>query len=152
MGVDTMVTVNKAKSRFEDFRKFAMKGNVLDLAVGVIIGGAFGKIVTSLVNDIIMPLIGLIAGRVDLASLALTLKPGDTATDTAALMLQYGSFLQSIVDFLIVAVCIYLFIKLISSFRRKQEKAEEPVAPSPSKTEELLSEIRDLLKEGRKGE
>lgn len=142
-----MITVNKVKTRFEDFKQFAMKGNVLDLAVGVIIGGAFGKIVTSLVNDVLMPLIGLIAGRVNLSSLSLTLKGG--VGKTPALMLNYGSFLQSIVDFLIIAASIYAFIRLIGSFKRKQEKAAAETAPKPTKTEELLSEIRDLLKEDK---
>jgi large conductance mechanosensitive channel len=146
-----MLAVNKVKNRFDDFKQFAMKGNVIDLAVGVIIGGAFGKIVTSLVNDVLMPLIGLIAGRVDLSSLALTLRPGDTAANIAALTLRYGSFLQSIVDFLIIAASIYLFIKLISNLKRKQEKAAmETPAVVPTKTEELLVEIRDLLKEDNK--
>jgi len=139
----------KIKSGFEDFKNFAMKGNVLDLAVGVIIGGAFSKIVTSLVNDIVMPLIGLIAGRVDLASLAAMLMPADSAKNAAALMLRYGSFLQSIVDFLIIAISIYLFIKLIERFRRKQAKAVE--LPVPARSEELLAEIRDLLKERKIG-
>jgi large conductance mechanosensitive channel len=137
--------MNKLRSGFEDFKNFAMKGNVLDLAVGVVIGGAFGKIVTSLVNDVIMPLIGLLAGRVDLASLSIVLKSGDPAGNVAPLLLNYGSFMQSIVDFLIIALCIYFFIRLIGRFRRKQEAPA--AAPVATKSEELLSEIRDLLKE-----
>jgi large conductance mechanosensitive channel len=135
--------MGKLKSRFADFKNFAMKGNVLDLAVGVIIGAAFGKIVSSLVGDIIMPLIGLVAGRVNLSSLFITLKAAEGAN--AALVLHYGSFLQSIIDFLLVALSIYFFIKLIGSFKRKQETAA--VVCVPTKSEELLEEIRDLLKE-----
>ncbi len=138
--------MNKIKSRFEDFKNFAMKGNVLDLAVGVIIGGAFGKIVSSLVSDVIMPLIGLIAGRVNLSSLELTLMTA-TGTNTKDLVLHYGSFLQSIVDFLIIAICVYIFIKLFSKFKINQKIVE--VKAEPTKTEELLGEIRDLLKENK---
>jgi large conductance mechanosensitive channel len=135
--------MGKIRSSIEDFRNFAMKGNVLDLAVGVIIGAAFGKIVSSLVSDVIMPLIGLVAGRINLSSLYLTLKPAEK--DITALVLKYGAFLQNIVDFVIIALSIYFFIKLISRFKRKQEAAV--VVVSPSKSEELLTEIRDLLKD-----
>jgi large conductance mechanosensitive channel len=134
----------KIRSRFEDFKNFAMKGNVLDLAVGVIIGGAFGKIVSSLVNDVVLPLIGLIAGRVDLSSLELKLNNAATHP----LVLHYGSFLQSIIDFLIIAICIYVFIKLAGKLKRKQEIAEKAVV-EPTQSEVLLTEIRDLLKEKR---
>ena len=146
----------KIKSRFEDFKSFAMKGNVLDLAVGVIIGGAFGKIVSSLVNDVIMPIIGLITGKVNLSTMKIVFRaemidPIDPTKTIAELSMKYGSFLQSVVDFLIISLSIYLFIKLISKLKRKQEVvavAAEP--PAPSRSEELLEEIRDLLKEQHK--
>lgn len=137
--------MNIIKTRFEDFKSFAMKGNVLDLAVGVIIGGAFGKIVSSLVGDVIMPLIGLVAGRVNLSALELKLMPA--VGTTKELVLHYGAFLQSIVDFVIIAASIYLFIKLIEKFKRKQEVV---VKVEANKTEELLVEIRDLLKENNR--
>lgn len=120
---------------WNEFKKFALKGNVLDLAVGVIIGGAFGKIVTSLVNDIIMPIVGLITFGEDFSKLSYK-------------AVKYGAFLQSVVDFFITAFAIFLFIKLITSFRKKKE--EEKVIPQLDAKEELLMEIRDLLKENKK--
>ncbi|WDW09212.1 large conductance mechanosensitive channel protein MscL [Priestia aryabhattai] len=121
----------------KEFKEFALRGNVLDLAVGVIIGAAFGKIVTSLVNDIIMPLIGLLLAGIDFKDLSFTV--GDAAV-------LYGSFIQTIVDFLIVAFSIFLFIRFFNRFKRKEEeKVEEEVAVL-SKEEEILTEIRDLLK------
>jgi large conductance mechanosensitive channel len=137
--------MNRLKAGFADFKSFAMKGNVLDLAVGVVIGGAFGKIVSSLVNDIIMPLIGLLAGNVNLASLSIVLKPADATANTMALMLKYGAFMQSILDFLIIALSIYFVIRLIGKLKRKQDAA--PAAAVATKSEELLMEIRDILKE-----
>lgn len=120
----------------KEFKTFALKGNVLDLAIGVIIGAAFGKIVSSLVSDIIMPVIGLLLGGVDLSGLKATI--GDAT-------LTYGVFLQTVVDFLIVSFSIFMFIRTLNRFKRKEEtKAEEP--PAPSKEEVLLAEIRDLLK------
>ena len=120
----------------KEFKEFALKGNVVDMAVGVIIGGAFGKIVTSLVNDIIMPLIGVFL-KDSFSSLKIPLR-GDNA-------ILIGSFIQNIVDFVIIALSIFLFIKLLSKFKKKEEpKPEEPKGPT---TEELLAEIRDLLKE-----
>lgn len=139
-------SIGKIKTGIEDFKSFAMKGNVLDLAIGVIIGGAFGKIVTSLVGDIIMPVIGLALGRVNLATLHIVLRAADEKLKLAELDLNYGMFLQNIVDFLIIALSIYFFIKLISRFKRKQEAVAVAVA-EPTKTEELLGEIRDLLKD-----
>ncbi|MED3916335.1 large conductance mechanosensitive channel protein MscL [Priestia megaterium] len=122
---------------FKEFKEFALRGNVLDLAVGVIIGAAFGKIVTSLVNDIIMPLIGLLLAGIDFKDLSFTV--GDATV-------LYGSFIQTIVDFLIVAFSIFLFIRFFNRFKRKEEeKVEEEVAVL-SKEEEILTEIRDLLK------
>ena len=121
---------------FKEFKEFAMKGNVMDMAVGVIIGGAFGKIVTSLVDDVLMPAIGTLTGGVDFSNLAVTF--GDAN-------LKYGSFIQNIIDFLIIAFCIFLMIKGMNKLSKKKE--EEPEAPAePSNEEKLLSEIRDLLK------
>lgn len=127
----------------KEFKDFAMRGNVVDLAVGIIIGGAFGKIVSSLVADVIMPPVGVLIGGVDFSSLALTLKE---ATATApAVVLSYGKFLQTIVDFTIVAFAIFMMVKAINSLKREKEAA--PPAPAkPSNEEVLLGEIRDLLK------
>lgn len=123
----------------KEFKKFALRGNVLDLAIGVIIGGAFGKIVTSLVNDVLMPIIGLLLGGVDFSSLELPIKDA---------VIKYGAFIQSIVDFLIVAFSVFMFIKFINRFKKKEE--EKPAAPpAPSKEEILLTEIRDILREQR---
>ena len=122
----------------KEFKEFALKGNVLDMAVGVIIGGAFGKIVTSLVNDIIMPLVGVFL-KDSFSSLKIGLR-GDNA-------ILIGSFIQNIVDFVIVALCIFMFIKLINKFKKKEEP--KPEAPKGPSTEELLAEIRDLLKESK---
>ncbi|HBL84515.1 MAG TPA: large conductance mechanosensitive channel protein MscL [Clostridiales bacterium] len=130
----------------KEFKKFIMRGNVMDLAIGIIIGGAFGKIVTSLVNDIIMPLIGLILGKVNFADMKYVITP---ATDTAAeVAFKYGAFIQSIIDFLIIALCIFLIVKLLTSFKKKQEEPAVPPLspPTPPKNELLLEEIRDLLK------
>ena len=122
----------------KEFKEFALKGNVLDMAVGVIIGGAFGKIVTSLVNDIIMPLVGILL-KDSFSSLKIGLR-GDNA-------ILIGSFIQNIVDFVIVALCIFMFIKLINKFKKKEEP--KPEAPKGPTSEELLAEIRDLLKENK---
>lgn len=120
---------------WSEFKKFALKGNVLDLAVGVVIGGAFGKIVASLVADLIMPLVGLLLGGVDFSKLSITY--GDA-------VIKYGAFLQTVVDFFIIAFSIFLFIRLISRFKKKEEVTES--APVIDAKEELLTEIRDLLK------
>ena len=136
----------------QEFKTFALKGNVVDMAVGVIIGGAFGKIVTSLVNDIIMPPIGMLLGNKNFSDLAITLKP---ATDNSeAVLWKYGSFLEVCVDFLIIAISIFVMIKVINkltSLRSKEEEAAAAAAPAPepkpTKEEVLLTEIRDLLKE-----
>ncbi|MGM9804633.1 MAG: large-conductance mechanosensitive channel protein MscL [Muribaculaceae bacterium] len=129
----------------KEFKDFAMKGNVLDMAVGVIIGGAFGKIVTSLVNDVIMPVVGLLIGGVDFANLKWVFSPATDDAPEAALM--YGQFIQNVVDFLIIAFCIFLMVKGISKLTRKKEEAPAPApAPEPSAEEKLLTEIRDLLK------
>lgn len=128
-----------------EFKKFAMRGNVVDLAVGVIIGGAFGKIVTSLVSDVVMPLLGLILGGVNFSNEKFLLREAKEGAD--ALFLNYGQFLQSVLDFLIISFSIFLFIKAINSFKKKEEEKQKPV--EPSKEEVLLAEIRDLLKERR---
>ncbi len=126
-----------------EFKEFAVKGNMVDLAVGVIIGGAFGKIVASLVENVLMPPIGMLLGGVDFSSLAITLKAG--AGDVKPVMLKYGLFLNSMVDFLIIAFVLFMVIKGINSMKRKKEEA--PAAPAPPPAQEvLLTEIRDLLK------
>lgn len=131
-----------------DFRNFAMRGNVLDMAVGIIIGAAFGKIVSAFVAQIVMPPLGLLIGGVDFADLAITLK---AATETApAVTLGYGEFIQTVVDFLIIAFAIFLAISAMARLKRKEEaKPEAP--PEPSAEEKLLTEIRDLLREQRSG-
>jgi len=127
----------------KEFKEFAMKGNMMDMAVGIIIGAAFGKIVSSVVADVLMPPLGLLLGGVNFAALKLTLK--EAVGDTAAVTLNYGAFLQTVVDFVIVAFAIFLMIKGINSMRKKQEEA--PAAPAPPPNQEvLLAEIRDLLK------
>lgn len=136
------------KSEFlQDFKAFAMRGNVIDMAVGVIIGGAFGKIISSVVADVIMPPLGLLVGGVNFTDLKLELKPAEMVDDVMqdAVTLNYGNFLQTAFDFIIIALSIFLFVKLIGKLMRKKE--EEPAAPpAPSKEEQLLTEIRDLLK------
>jgi len=141
-----------AKTSFiQEFKEFALKGNVVDMAVGVIVGGAFGKIITSVVNNIIMPPIGLLTGGVDFTQLKCTLSEAVMDGDTVvkeALTLNYGQFIQDCVDFLIVALCIFLMIKGIAALnRKKEEPAEEPAPAEPSAEEKLLTEIRDLMKE-----
>ncbi|MGG2095075.1 large conductance mechanosensitive channel protein MscL [Bacillus sp. S13(2024)] len=123
---------------WNEFKKFALKGNVIDLAVGVVIGGAFGKIVSSLVNDIIMPLLGLLLGGINFSKLAYPL-----GKDT----LKYGAFIQTVVDFFIIAFSIFLFIKLFNKLAFKKEEEKEEEVPVPTKEEVLLTEIRDLLKQ-----
>ncbi|XJZ29013.1 large conductance mechanosensitive channel protein MscL [Bacillota bacterium Lsc_1132] len=118
---------------WNEFKKFAIKGNVVDLAIGVIIGAAFGKIVSSLVKDVLMPLIGLLMGGIDFSTLAI--KVGDE-------QLKYGLFIQSVVDFFIISFSIFLFVKVVNHFKTKEKEPEKI-----SRTEELLTEIRDLLKE-----
>lgn len=138
----------------EEFKAFAMKGNVIDLAVGVVIGGAFGKIVSSVVADVIMPVIGLVVGGVNFTDLKLEMKPAEVidGVEKAAVTLNYGNFLQASFDFLIIAFSIFLFIRFISRMTAKKEEAPAPAPepPKPSTEEVLLGEIRDLLK-GQKG-
>jgi len=140
------------KSNFlQEFKAFAMRGNVIDMAVGVIIGGAFGKIVSSLVADVVMPAIGIFVGGVNFKELKWVIKDAVYSADgkelTAAATLNYGNFLQSTFDFIIIAFAIFLFIKFMANLSKKKEEAPEP--PAPSKEETLLAEIRDLLKEKR---
>ncbi len=143
----------------QDFKAFALKGNVVDMAVGVIIGGAFGKIVTSVVNDLFMPVIGMLVGGVNFTDLKLTMKDGvpeqlNEAGEVVqaavpAVTLNYGNFLQQTFDFLIIAISIFMFISLIKKVTEKKKKEEVPApapTPEPSAEEKLLTEIRDLLK------
>ena len=146
----------------KDFKAFAMKGNVMDMAVGVIIGGAFGKIVTSLVNDILMPPIGMLIGNVDFTDLSVTLKKAvvEAGVEVApAVTWKYGSFIQQVVDFLILAFCVFMLVRIMNKLSTLKLKEEETAAPAPepepapapepepTKEELLLTEIRDLLKE-----
>lgn len=126
-----------------EFKDFAMRGNVVDMAVGIVIGGAFGKIVSSFVADVLMPPIGLLVGNVDFSDLAVTLS--EAAEGQAAVLLSYGRFVQTVVDFVIIAFAIFLVVKGMNSLKKKQEAA--PAAPpAPSKEEVLLTEIRDALR------
>lgn len=128
-----------------EFQEFIARGNVIDLAVGVIIGGAFGKIVSSLVEQVVMPPIGLILGKVDFSQLKLVLQTADPAHKVAEVAIGYGGFLNTVIQFLIVAFIIFLMIKLMNAVRRQEAKAPAP-PPEPTPTERLLAEIRDLLK------
>ncbi len=131
-------------SIIKEFKDFAVKGNVVDMAVGVIIGAAFGKIVSSLVGDVIMPPIGVLLGGVDFSSLALIVK--EAVGEAPAVVISYGKFIQTLIDFTIIAFAIFMAVKAINSTKKKAEEA--PAAPpAPSKEEMLLTEIRDLLKE-----
>jgi len=145
-------------SVIKEFKEFAVKGNVIDLAVGVIIGGAFGKIVTSVVNDILMPPIGRAMGGVNFADLFINLDPSKTMKDGTAItslvqakaagvpVIAYGSFINTVIDFTIVAFCVFLLVKGINALKRKPEAAPPPPPPEPTREEKLLTEIRDLLK------
>lgn len=124
---------------FDEFKAFVMRGNVVDMAVGVIIGGTFGKIVTSLVNDIFMPIIGMLIGNIDFSSLEI--KIGEPVEGVEQAAIKYGMFIQEIVNFLIIAICMFLVIKFINKFQKKKEAP----APAPKKEEILLTEIRDTL-------
>lgn len=132
---------------FSDFRDFAMRGNVVDMAVGVVIGGAFGKIVTSLVNDIIMPGIGVLTGGMNFSELKYVIQQGVTQGEeviTPEVAITWGSFVQTIVDFLIIAFCIFLAIRVMQNMRRKKEEEPAPEPAGPTQ-EELLTQIRDIL-------
>ncbi len=130
-------------SMMKEFQKFAVKGNVMDMAIGIIIGAAFGKIVSSFVKDVLMPPLGLLIGDVDFSDLAITLK--EAAGDAPAVLLKYGVFIQSVFDFVIIAFAIFMMVRWINNLKKKEEEA--PAAPpKPSAQEVLLTEIRDLLK------
>ncbi|MGR8941611.1 MAG: large-conductance mechanosensitive channel protein MscL [Gammaproteobacteria bacterium] len=131
-------------SVLQEFKEFAIKGNAVDMSVGIIIGAAFGKIVSSLVADVVMPPLGVVIGGVDFTDLALTLKAA--SGDTPAVLLKYGNFLQTVVDFTIIAFAIFMVVKLINRLKKQQTEAPAP-PPGPSQEELLLMEIRDLLKE-----
>lgn len=140
----------------KEFKSFAMKGNVLDLAVAVIIGGAFGKIITSFVNDVLMPPIGLLLGNTDFSNLKIILKGGSDAVmngdqvvtpAVAEVAIKYGVFVNTVLDFIIVAFSIFMVIKAFNSMKKKEAAAPPPAPPAPSKEEVLLTEIRDILKE-----
>jgi len=130
----------------KEFKEFAMRGNVVDLAVGVIIGAAFGKIVTSLVTDIIMPPLGLLLNGVDFKDLKYVLKPAIGKTPETSI--NYGLFVNNVLDFLIVAFCIFLIVKGINSLKKEEEAAPAP-EPAPTKEEQLLTDIRDILAKGK---
>lgn len=137
------------KKFFEDFKTFISRGNVADMAVGVVVGGAFSKIISSLVENIIMPLIGIITGKIDLSSLKLVISPA--AEGVEELSLKYGMFLQSLVDFLIIAFAVFCAIKFMTAVSKRAQRKKEDLASEPEKTEipeeiALLREIRDLLK------
>ncbi|MDD2569092.1 MAG: large-conductance mechanosensitive channel protein MscL [Clostridia bacterium] len=134
----------KAKNLSSEFKNFIMRGNVVDMAVGVIIGTAFGKIITSLVNDLLMPLLSLLIGKVNFTDLAWVITPASEGVEEVAFC--YGAFIQNVIDFVIIAASIFLFIKLLGSMRRKKEEAPAD-PPEPSKEELLLTEIRDILKD-----
>ena len=131
------------KKIVSEFKEFISRGNVVDLAVGVIVGGAFSKIVTSLVNDVLTPLIGIVLGGIDFSTLSIDIKSAK---------IMYGSFIQNIIDFLIIASCVFLFVKLINTLSKKNKKEEEKVEEAPKKSDDilLLEEIRDLLKDNKK--
>jgi len=138
----------------KEFKEFALKGNIVDMAIGVVVGGAFGKIVTSLVNDIIMPFFGYITAGMDFNKLKLVISEAELAADGTVLKpeaaILYGAFIQNLIDFFIIAISIFFCIKLVNKFKRKQEVIEEAeeVAESPAPTElEVLTQIRDLLEE-----
>jgi large conductance mechanosensitive channel len=135
-------------SMIKEFKTFIMKGNVVDLAVGVIIGAAFGKIVSSLVDDIIMPPIGYLLGGVDFSKLKIVIKAGDEAAKVAEVAIKYGNFINILIQFIIIAFCVFLIIKALNASKKKEDAA--PVVPAaplePSNTDKLLMEIRDSLK------
>ena len=138
------------KKFIQEFKDFALRGNVFDMAVGVIVGGAFGKITTSLVNDVCMPVLSLITGSVDFTEWRWVLRAADENAGIAEIALNYGNFISAVIDFLIISLIVFLLIKSINAIRRKKEEPAPPSAPEGPTTEELLTEIRDLLKENQK--
>jgi large conductance mechanosensitive channel len=133
----------------KEFKEFAMRGNVIDLAVGVVIGAGFGKIVTSLVADIIMPPIGYLTGGIDFKNIKIFLKHGDPVKKIADVSINIGNFINTVIEFLIIAICIFMVVKAINSLK-KPEEVPVPADPVPTKEEILLTEIRDLLAKGQK--
>ncbi len=133
----------------KEFKEFAMRGNVVDLAVGVIIGAAFGKIVTSLVNDIIMPPIGYLTGGIDFKNLKVVIKQGDPLKKIADVSINYGNFINTIIEFLIIAFCIFMVVKAINSLKQPEPEPAPAADPEPTKEEVLLTQIRDLLAKGK---
>ena len=131
-------------SMLSEFKSFAMRGNVVDMAVGIVIGGAFGKIVSSFVANVLMPPIGLLLGNVDFSDLAVTLR--EATEEAAAVTLGYGAFIQTVVDFLIIAFAIFMVVKAMNSVMEKEKEAPPPAPPEPSTEEVLLTEIRDALR------
>jgi large conductance mechanosensitive channel len=136
----------------EEFKKFAMRGNVMDMAIGIILGAAFGKVITSFVKDILMPPIGMIVGGVDFTQLFIVLKGGEFATleaaqEASAVTINYGLWINTVMDFVIVAFAIFMVVKQMNRLKEKEEEAPKP-PPEPSSEEKLLTEIRDLLKQG----
>lgn len=131
-------------SMLTEFKSFAMRGNVVDMAVGIVIGGAFGKIVSSFVANVLMPPIGLLLGNVDFSDLAVTLR--EATDEAAAVTLGYGAFIQTVVDFVIIAFAIFMVVKAMNSVTKEEEEAPPPAPPEPSKEEVLLTEIRDALR------
>lgn len=149
-----MSTKEKARGFLSEFRDFAMRGNVVDLAVGVVIGGAFGKITTSVVNDIIMPAISLLTGGLNFTQWKWVLKEAVLAADgteqAAAIAIHFGNLLSVILDFIIIAFAVFCMVKALNRLHRKKEEEPAPEPPAPSKEEILLTEIRDLLAQGKK--
>lgn len=143
--------IERGKLMFKDFKEFALKGNVMDMAVGIIIGGAFGKIIASLVKDVIMPVVGLFTGGFDVSQAYILLGEGNyeslaAAEEAGAATLKYGAFMMSVFDFVIIAFVIFMMIRWMNNLRKTEEAAEEAAPPPPPKDEVLLEEIRDLLK------
>ena len=134
----------------KEFKEFAVKGNVIDLAVGVVIGAAFGKIVTSLVTDVMLPPLGLLTGGIDFSDMKFTIKDADVLAKKAAVTINYGLFLNVLIQFIIVAFCIFMVVKAINAMKKRQEVPAAPAPdPVPTKEEVLLTEIRDLLAKGK---
>ena len=144
------VLKEKGGEFFKDFKAFAIKGNVIDMAVGVIVGGAFGKIITSLVSDIVMPLFAMVLGNKAFESMFIVLREASDPKDN--IVLYYGNFILQIVDFLIIAFSIFIVLRLLIKFKRKQETAPVEIPLEPTAEERLLTEIRDLLKESQNKE
>jgi large conductance mechanosensitive channel len=144
MNVQSNYMGDENMGMMKEFKAFAMRGNVVDMAVGIVIGGAFGKIVSSFVADVVMPPLGMLLGQVNFVDLAITLK--EASGEAAAVTINYGKFVQTVVDFVIVAFAIFMVVKGMNSLKKKEEAAP-PAPPAPSKEEVLLGEIRDILKQ-----